>query len=65
MLIRTKKNEKMETPIDPTLLAIIGAAIYEIGVRLLPTIKDYTIVGKVIKAITWIHKFLNVKKVKK
>lgn len=47
---------------DPGTIGIILAAVYELAARLVPTIKDYTIVGKVLKGLRWLSKFLNIKK---
>jgi hypothetical protein len=44
------------------ILAAILAGVYEIASRLIPTVKDYTILGKVLKGLLWLSQFLNVKK---
>lgn len=44
---------------DPSTIGIILAAVYEIAARLVPTVKDYTILGKVIKGLKWLHLFFN------
>jgi hypothetical protein len=38
---------------------LLGPIMYEILARVIPTVKDYTILGKVIKAIKWFHDELN------
>jgi len=43
----------------PGVVSAILVGIYEIAVRVIPTVKDYTILGKVIKALKWLHQFLN------
>jgi hypothetical protein len=53
---------------DPGLLAkspivaALLAGLYEIAVRLIPTVKDYTILGKVLKGLKWLSDFLNLKR---
>ncbi|RPH74964.1 hypothetical protein EHM76_02565 [bacterium] len=47
---------------DATVVGIILATAYEILARVIPTVKDYTIVGRFIK---WLHKaseWLNARK---
>jgi len=46
-------------------LVLIIAGIYEVLARLIPTIKDISILGKIIEILLWISNFLNVKKKKK
>jgi hypothetical protein len=43
----------------PGLVSVILVGLYELAVRIIPTVKDYTIVGKIIKGLKWLHLFLN------
>jgi len=44
---------------DPTTWGIVVTLLYEVAVRVVPTVKDYTIVGKIIKGLKWLHENLN------
>lgn len=44
---------------DPKIWAVAAAAVWEVVLRIIPTVKDYTIVGKIIKALKWLSDELN------
>jgi len=46
-------------------LVLIIAGFYEVLARLIPTVKDISLLGKIIEILLWISNFLNVKKKKK
>lgn len=46
-----------------TIVAFI-AGIYEVIVRLIPTVKNYSWVGKIIEILQWLSNFLNLRKKK-
>jgi hypothetical protein len=45
----------------PSIVAII-AGLYEVIVRVIPTVTNYSLIGKVINILVWISDFLNRKK---
>lgn len=50
-----------------TLWAIIVpiiAGLYEVIVRIIPTVKNYSVIGKIIEILLWLSNFLNNKKKK-
>lgn len=46
-----------------TIIAIL-AGLYELIVRLIPTVANYSFIGKIIDMLKWISDFLNRKKKK-
>lgn len=42
----------------------IIAGLYEVIVRIIPTVKNYSFIGKIIEILLWISNFLNNKKKK-
>jgi hypothetical protein len=46
------------------MIVAILAGIYEVIVRLIPTIANYSFIGKIIDILKWISDFLNRKKKK-
>lgn len=47
-----------------SIVVPIIAGLYEVIVRIIPTVKNYSIIGKIIEIILWISNFLNNKKKK-
>jgi len=43
-------------------VTIVTVSVYEFMVRLIPTVKNYSIISKVVDLISFIDKFLNNKK---
>lgn len=52
----------MDPKIDPKTVGVIITAVVEVLARIIPTVKDYTIVGRFIKWINKVSEYLNVKK---
>lgn len=46
------------------VIVAILAGVYEVIARLIPTIKNYSFIGKIIEILLWISNFLNRKKKK-
>jgi hypothetical protein len=46
-----------------TAVAIL-AGVYEVIVRLIPTVSNYSLIGKIIEILKWVSDFLNNKKKK-
>lgn len=44
-----------------TVVAIL-AGLYEVIIRLIPTVGNYSIIGKIIEILKWVSDFLNRKK---
>lgn len=42
----------------PDIVAIV-IGIYEVVARTIPTVKNYSIIGKIIEGIKWLSDFLN------
>lgn len=49
-------------PINPETKALIVTIVYEVLARVIPTVKDYTIVGKALAFLKRVSDFLNIKK---
>lgn len=45
----------------PLILALV-AGIYEVVIRLIPTVGQYALIGKIIDILKWLSDFLNRKK---
>lgn len=44
------------------LIVALLAGIYEVVVRLIPTVTNYSFIGKIIESLVWLSNFLNRKK---
>ncbi len=47
------------------IIVALLAGIYEAVVRIIPTVKNYSFIGKIIEILLWVSNFLSVKKSKK
>jgi len=46
------------------IIVAIVAGVYEVLVRIIPTVKNYSFIGKIIEILLWLSNFLNRKKKK-
>jgi hypothetical protein len=44
-----------------TIVALL-VGLYEVVIRVIPTVKDWSFLGKIIDIISWVSNFLNVRK---
>jgi hypothetical protein len=49
--------------ISVSVIVALLVGIYEVVVRVLPTVANYSLLGKVIDLLKWLSEFLNRKKV--
>lgn len=59
-----------DIPVDPVkitwhTIVLLLAGIYEAVVRVIPTVSNYSFIGKIIEILLWVSNFLNIKKKKK
>jgi len=47
-----------------SIVVPIIAGLYEVVIRVIPTVKNYSIIGKIIEILLWVSNFLNNKKKK-
>lgn len=47
-----------------TIIVPIVAGLYEVIVRIIPSVKNYSFIGKIIEILLWLSNFLNNKKKK-
>jgi hypothetical protein len=54
-------------PFKLTWYIIVGilAGVYDVFVRIIPTVKNYSFIGKIIEILLWVSNFLNNKKKRK
>lgn len=52
-------NPEDET--SKSVIAVVAVAVYEVLARIIPTVKDYTIVGKAIRWLGKLSDLLNIK----
>ena len=51
-------------PFNLTLVQLVAllTGIYEVVIRVIPTVANYSIIGKIIDGLKWLSEFLNRKK---
>lgn len=45
-----------------SIIIPIVAGLYEVIVRIIPTVKNYSVIGKIIEILLWLSNFFNNKK---
>lgn len=66
ILIACKNTINVEPGTDPALswqlIVAFIAGVYEVAARLIPTVKNYSLIAKIIEVLVWLSNRFNVKK---